>query len=100
MRRLTPVRVSSLRSCSYGEGCFPTPLRRRGLLMIHLGCEKGLERPFSLFCHFRAAQAFELGKLPPDRWHRGEVRSHVRFRPYRPGIRWAIPGPEGPGFVL
>jgi hypothetical protein len=38
--------------------------------MIHLGCEKGLERPFSLFCHFRAAQAFELGKLPPDRWHR------------------------------
>ena len=21
----------------------------------------------------RAAQAFELGKLPPDRWHRGEV---------------------------
>ena len=52
MRRLTPVRVSSLRSCSYGEGCFPTPLRRRGLLMIHLGCEKGLERPFSLFCHF------------------------------------------------
>ena len=73
MRRLTPVRVSSLRSCSYGEGCFPTPLRRRGLLMIHLGCEKGLERPFSLFCHFRAAQAFELGKLPPDRWHRGKV---------------------------
>jgi hypothetical protein len=52
-------------------------LRRRGLLMIHLGCEKGLERPFSLFCHFRAAQAFELGKLPPDRWHRGEIAEDV-----------------------
>ena len=64
------------------------------------GDESGLRVEILLIVHHSRRRSRRPKSHRRERGNASEVRSHVRFRPYRPGIRWVIPGPEGPGFVL